>query len=121
MLAGTSRMTAEQARTMTNIKKIKFRDTLRMIRHLCDHSIKTASAQGYNAIWFDVPTSMWEREAYKLNEMSHALATQLHGDGYNITGNVDRLHISWQDNNEKINPKPHVLRKNKKVVHFANV
>jgi hypothetical protein len=94
-LTSNGRLTADDARELMNIKKEGFDKTQSIIRHMCDIMIKDASRRGQRDMAFDVPISVWGRESYDRREMGHALAEQLYGDGFDVTGHAAGLIIRW--------------------------
>jgi hypothetical protein len=95
------RLTARDAVRMLDTKKEGFNKALRMIRQMCDSLIRDTCRRSKTRVRFEVPVNVWGGEAYEKNDMGEALAKQLYEDGYDVTGTVSRLEISWGPKKKK--------------------
>jgi hypothetical protein len=100
-----SRFTAEEARDIMDLKKECTEKTLTMMRHMCDATLKGASERGQHQMTFDIPTTMWGREAFDQHEIGRQLAEQLYEDGFDVTGTTNKLNISWNVPQSRSNVK----------------
>jgi hypothetical protein len=91
------RFTATDARDILNVKREGFAKTLGIIRQMCDICIKDTSRKGLDCVAFDLPTGIFGRDNYEPKTMGRELAEQLYEDGYDVTGSVLELKISWAD------------------------
>lgn len=89
------RLTADEARDLMDIKKESFDKTLYIIRQMCDATLRDASRRGARSAKFDIPVAVWGREGYDQRAMGKALAEQLYGDGFDVSGNSKCIAISW--------------------------
>jgi hypothetical protein len=97
---GGTRLTADEARDLMNIKKENFDKSLSVVRQMCDVTLRDASRRGQCSMRFDIPISIWGRDSYDQHTMGRALASQIFDDGFDVTGTTSRLNISWGPSND---------------------
>lgn len=90
-----SRLTAQEARDFSSIKKEAFDSALEAVRQMCDMCIRDASRRGKESCEFSIPRGIMGRETYNQHVMGKMLAQQLYEDDFDVTGTTDKLTISW--------------------------
>lgn len=101
-ITGGKRITAQQAVGLMSSNQDAFRQTLCIIRGMCDDKIAENAKNGKPSVTFDVPPSVFGRELYDHKTMGRALANDLHQDGYIIRGKSTSLIVSWVDPNDSL-------------------
>lgn len=89
------RLTADAARDISYARQDAFDRTLAIIRNMVDTQIKDSARQGSIETVVEVPRTVFGREPYNTAFMGKALASQLHGDGFSVSGTCTRLKVSW--------------------------
>ena len=104
MAVSAVRLTVTDARELMNIKKDAFVKTLGIIRQMADSCIRDASRRGKDCITFEIPHSVFGRESYDQKSMGRALAEQYYADGYDVTGTIFKLVVTWGENSGGADP-----------------
>lgn len=90
-----TRITAEKARDVVYARKDVFDRTLNIIRNMVDTKVLEEAQRGGYSATISVPKSVFGREPYDYVVMGKALAEQLYGDGFTVTGTFTRMAVSW--------------------------